>query len=81
MMETTELEVEVEARPLSNKLNNLDRCDQCGAQAYVWVVMPNAEAGLLYCAHHYVRNEVKLKECAIDIFDERYKLELPEIDT
>lgn len=63
-------------RPLSNVLNNADRCDQCGAQAFIWVNMPNATAGLLYCRHHFLRNESKLREYAIDIVDETYKINL-----
>lgn len=30
-----------------------DRCDRCGAQAYMRVVMPGDGSGvLLFCAHH-----------------------------
>jgi hypothetical protein len=75
-METTleqELE-EAEARPLSDTLNITDRCDQCGAQAFVWVNMPNSQAGLLYCNHHYQKNKEGLREVAIDIVDESYKI-------
>ncbi len=66
--------VEAEARPLSNTLNNQDRCDACGAQAFIWVQMPNATAGLLYCVHHFNKYEAKLREVAIDVVDERYKI-------
>ena len=76
-MELTEIEdveeVEVE-RPLSDTLNVSDRCDQCGAQAFVWVNMPNSKAGLLYCGHHFRHNELKLREYAIDIVNETYKI-------
>jgi len=65
---------ETEARPLSDTLNNADRCDQCGAQAFVWVNMPDSKAGLLFCGHHYARNEAGLRGVAIDIVDERYKI-------
>lgn len=61
-------------RPLSDVLNNADRCDACGAQAFVWINMPESDAGLLYCAHHFNRFEEGLKKVAIDIFDERYKI-------
>jgi hypothetical protein len=61
-------------RPLSDTLNNSDRCDACGAQAFVWINMPNSKAGLLYCSHHFNKYEVKLREHAIDIVDERYKI-------
>ncbi len=63
-----------EGRPLSDVLNNADRCDSCGAQAFVWVNMPNSQSGLLSCSHHFNKYEVKLRELAIDIFDERYKI-------
>ena len=61
-------------RPLSNKLKNADRCDTCGAQAFVWAIMPDSDAGLMYCGHHFNKYEAKLREVAIDIFDERYKI-------
>lgn len=32
-------------------LNSLDRCDRCGARAYVLVSGINGE--LLFCSHHY----------------------------
>lgn len=32
-------------------LNALDRCDKCGAQAYVWIKGDSGE--LLFCSHHY----------------------------
>ena len=73
-MEITLVEETEKARPLSDVLNNADRCDSCGAQAFVWVNMPNSQSGLLYCSHHFNKYEVKLRELAIDIFDERYKI-------
>ena len=36
--------------------------------------MPNSTHGLLYCSHHFNRFEAKLREYAIDIIDERYKI-------
>ncbi|UDL16428.1 hypothetical protein SEA_ZOOMAN_187 [Microbacterium phage Zooman] len=71
--ETTE-KVEVVERPLSDTLNHSDRCDACGAQAFVWINMPNSTHGLLYCSHHFNRFEAKLREHAIDVIDERYKI-------
>jgi hypothetical protein len=32
-------------------LTALDRCDTCGAQAYVRAVLPNGQ-DLLFCGHH-----------------------------
>lgn len=62
------------SRPLSDVLKVSDRCDQCGAQAFVWVNMPNSQSGLLYCGHHFNKYEEGLRKVAIDIFDERYKI-------
>ena len=61
-------------RPLSNKLNHSDRCDTCGAQAFVWAIIPDSENGLMYCSHHFNKYETNLRKVAIDIFDERYKI-------
>lgn len=41
-------------------LTRQDRCDQCKAQAYVEMARPDAPATLLFCAHHYARNEIAL---------------------
>lgn len=45
---------EVQARPappaLGQLFNALDRCDKCGAQAYLRARMPSGE--LLFCGHH-----------------------------
>jgi hypothetical protein len=60
------------------QLNASDRCDSCGAQAYVWV---NGVSGdLLFCAHHYngiMDNAVgydKMIKFAYQIVDETDKL-------
>lgn len=45
-----------------------DRCDACGAQAYVRVDM---EFGtLMFCAHHAKAHAQKINEVAINIIDE-----------
>jgi len=74
MMELLEPEIAVPEPVLSDQLNTADRCDQCGAQAFVWVNMPNSKAGLLFCAHHYNRNEEKLLPVALHVVDERWKI-------
>lgn len=49
------------------KLN--DRCDRCGAEAFVWA---NGVSGdLLFCAHHFKKWEDKIREFAFEIIDER----------
>ena len=46
-----------------------DRCDGCGAQAYVRVELSEG-AELLFCGHHARRHEAKLRDVAIRIHDE-----------
>jgi hypothetical protein len=55
------------------ELTAADRCDRCGAQAYVRATM---ESGfdLLLCAHHFHENEVRLREIAVSIQDESDRL-------
>lgn len=53
-------------------LTALDRCDSCGAQAYVRVTMSSGE--LLFCAHHAARFKEKLSEKAIAWHDESSRL-------
>ena len=55
-------------RPLSG----LDRCDSCGAQAYVRAVLNGSE--LLFCAHHATKHEPKLRPMAEAWHDESHKL-------
>jgi len=49
-------------------LTAADRCDRCGAQAYVRVVL--ASGDLLFCGHHAKAYEDKLKQTAVDWVDE-----------
>jgi len=50
-----------------------DRCDRCGAQAFVRVYLGEGNA-LQFCAHHYREHEVKLRDIALDIQDESAEL-------
>jgi len=50
-----------------------DRCDQCGAQAYVLVLFDEDRA-LTFCSHHWNEHSAKLIEVAIDVIDETDKL-------
>lgn len=59
------------------KLNQLhDRCDRCGAQAFVAVTIPvparatNVE--LLFCGHHYSRHEQVFASQGYQVHDERH---------
>jgi hypothetical protein len=50
-----------------------DRCDKCGAQAYVLVLFED-DMALTFCSHHWNENSAKLLEVAVDIVDETDKL-------
>jgi hypothetical protein len=54
-------------------LNALDRCDRCGAQAYVRAVLLNG-GELTFCAHHGKEYAEKLKPITAKIHDESEKL-------
>jgi|LakMenE18May11ns_1017448.scaffolds.fasta_scaffold9058476_2 hypothetical protein len=58
----------------TDQLNSQDRCDSCQAQAYVWVEGVNGD--LLFCGHHFSKNEEKIRAYSFDIVDERHKLEV-----
>lgn len=51
-----------------------DRCDRCGAQAYLRVELATG-GELLFCAHHAREHGDKLKEIAVSVQDETHKLE------
>ena len=50
-------------------LKVIDRCDACGSQAFVMVKLISGE--LMFCGHHYVKNQDKLNNQAYEIIDER----------
>lgn len=50
-----------------------DRCDRCGAQAYLRVELATG-GELLFCAHHAREHGEKLKEVAAHVQDETHKL-------
>ncbi len=51
-----------------------DRCDRCGAQAYVRVTLLSGSE-LLFCAHHAREHEARLREVAVEIHDETERLD------
>jgi hypothetical protein len=51
----------------------LDRCDRCGAQAYVRVELTSG-GELLFCAHHAREHAEKLQEIAAAIHDDTGRL-------
>lgn len=57
----------------SAALSALDRCDRCGAQAYLRVELAGG-GELLFCAHHAREHGSKLREIAVHVQDETDKL-------
>lgn len=54
------------------ELNATDRCDECGAQAYIRVELASGE--LLFCGHHGNEKREALEPIAISWHDETEKL-------
>ncbi|WP_243060960.1 hypothetical protein [Nocardioides sp. SR21] len=59
--------------PSTAALSAADRCDRCGAQAYLRVELQSG-GELLFCAHHAREHGDKLKEIAAHVIDETHKL-------
>lgn len=57
----------------ASPLTAVDRCDRCGAQAYVRATMLSGSE-LLFCAHHWNENEVALRAVGATIYDESDRL-------
>jgi hypothetical protein len=58
----------------TSPLTATDRCDRCGAQAYVRAVMTSGSE-LLFCAHHWHENEERLRSIGARIQDESQRLD------
>jgi hypothetical protein len=58
---------------LASPLTAADRCDRCGAQAYVRVTL-NGGAELLFCAHHGRVHADALRRVATEVQDESDRL-------
>lgn len=54
-------------------LTAADRCDRCGAQAYVRVLLPSCRE-LLFCVHHNRQHASALAEIAVEVQDETERL-------
>lgn len=58
------------------RLSRQDRCDSCGAQAYVRVTLPSADGlALLFCGHHFRANELGLMAAGATVHDERHRID------
>lgn len=61
-----------ELAQLEEPLKIADRCDRCGAQAFVRATFLNGE--LLFCAHHFAEKEEAICAQSVHIYDERAKI-------
>ncbi|WP_231505143.1 hypothetical protein [Cellulomonas sp. URHE0023] len=57
---------------MTQPLTAADRCDRCGARAYVRVFLPVGE--LLFCGHHAREHSAKFAELAFHVQDETDRL-------
>jgi hypothetical protein len=64
--------------PAPTTLTNADRCDRCGAQARVRVVL--ASGDLLFCAHHAKAYEANLRETALQWLDETDRVDTAVVE-
>ncbi|HEV2937005.1 MAG TPA: hypothetical protein VGY96_28135 [Streptosporangiaceae bacterium] len=62
-----------EDEALAGTLTATDRCDRCGARAYVRVLLPS-RLELLFCAHHNRQYASALTKIAVEIRDETDRL-------
>lgn len=61
-----------ERAPVAYELTALDRCDSCGAQAYVRATVATGQ--LFFCAHHGAQFKDKLAPTALEWHDESARL-------
>lgn len=71
--ERDEVDVNTAIAPSAAALSAADRCDRCGAQAYLRVELQSG-GELLFCAHHAREHGDKLREIAATVVDETHKL-------
>ena len=72
-MKRNEADVTTAVAPAAAALTAADRCDRCGAQAYLRVELQTG-GELLFCAHHAREHGDKLREVAANVVDETHKL-------
>lgn len=58
---------------MDETLTAADRCDRCGAQAYMRVTL-NSGLELFFCAHHARAHSDRLQQVALKIQDESARL-------
>jgi hypothetical protein len=60
--------------PSTDALSAADRCDRCGAQAYVRASLVSGGV-LLFCAHHATEHRPALEAAGAVFYDESDRLE------
>lgn len=75
MVEESTVEASTHSMPSRQSLTSTDRCDRCGAQAYVRVLLHGGE--LLFCGHHFGRFDDSLRAVADYIDDQTDLLHTP----
>jgi hypothetical protein len=58
---------------VTGPMDAVSRCDRCGAQAYVRVLLLSRQ-DLLFCAHHYRQHAPALAKAAVAIQDNTHRL-------
>lgn len=61
-----------EQEKVEELLKQSDRCDRCGAQAFILAKGLNGE--LMFCNHHFTAHKDKISEWAFEIIDESNKI-------
>lgn len=69
---TAEVELTEQNDDSHESLTALDRCDVCGAQAYIRVEL--ASGDLIFCSHHGNEKKAQLEPVAVSWHDESSKL-------
>ncbi len=72
-MSRNEVDVTTAVAQSPAALTAADRCDRCGAQAYLRVELASG-LELLFCAHHAREHDAKLREVAVNVIDETHRL-------
>lgn len=80
MSESNTTVVDPSTTTATTPLTANDRCDSCGAQAYVRVTLPSGS--LLFCGHHGNKHKDQLAGQALTWHDETFRLSpaTPELD-
>ena len=61
-------------------LRAADRCDRCGAQAYIRALLPDG-GELLFCVHHGRKHTTALMSRGAALVDESARLDAPPVAT